>query len=122
MANLNSKLNIASDEFKANAAAMQSAVDDLRTVVQKVAQGGGEESRRKHLARGKLLPRERVQRLLDPGTPFLELSQLAAFGMYNDAAPGAGVITGIGSISGMECVIVCNDATVKGVNYYPMSV
>src|ERR1700751_2723542 len=122
MATLKSKLNIASDEFRANAAAMQTTVDDLRTTVHKVAQGGGEEARRKHLARGKLLPRERVQRLLDPGTPFLELSQLAAYGMYNDAAPGAGVITGIGRISGMECVIVCNDATVKGGTYYPISV
>jgi 3-methylcrotonyl-CoA carboxylase beta subunit len=122
MATLKSKLSITSDDFRANAATMQSAVDDLRTVVQKIAQGGGEESRRKHLARGKLLPRERVQRLLDPGTPFLELSQLAAYGMYSDAAPGAGVITGIGRISGTECVIVCNDATVKGGTYYPISV
>jgi 3-methylcrotonyl-CoA carboxylase beta subunit len=122
MATLKSKLNITSDEFRANAAAMQSAVDDLRTAVHKVAQGGGEEARRKHLARGKLLPRERVQRLLDPGTPFLELSQLAAYGMYSDAAPGAGVITGIGRISGQECIIVCNDATVKGGTYYPISV
>jgi 3-methylcrotonyl-CoA carboxylase beta subunit len=122
MAILESKLNIKSDEFQANAAAMQTAVDDLRSVVQKIAQGGCEEARRKHLARGKLLPRERVQRLLDPGTPFLELSQLAAFGMYGDAAPGAGVITGIGRVSGIECVIVCNDATVKGGTYYPISV
>jgi 3-methylcrotonyl-CoA carboxylase beta subunit len=122
MATLKSKLNTTSDEFKANAAAMQSAVDDLRTVVHTVAQGGDEEARRKHLARGKLLPRERVQRLLDPGTPFLELSQLAAYGMYSDAAPGAGVITGIGRVWGKECVIVCNDATVKGGTYYPLSV
>src|SRR6201997_816586 len=122
MATLKSKLNITSDEFRANAAAMQSAVDDLRTAVYKVAQGGGDETRRKPLARGKLLPRERVQRLLDPGSPFLELSQLAAYGMYSDAAPGAGVITGIGRISGTECVIVCNDATVKGGTYYPISV
>src|SRR6202007_1670769 len=122
MATLKSKLNITSEEFRANAAAMQSAVGDLRTSVHRVAQGGGDEARRKHLARGKLLPRERVQRLLDPGPPFLELSQLAAYGMYSDAAPGAGVITGIGRISGTECVIVCNDATVKGGTYYPISV
>ena len=109
MAILESKLNIKSDEFQANTAAMQTAVDDLRSVVQKLAQGGGEEARRKHLARGKLLPRERIQRLLDPGTPFLELSQLAAYGMYGDAAPGAGVIAGIGRVSGTECVIVCTD-------------
>src|SRR4029077_15098748 len=74
------------------------------------------------LSRGKLLPRERVQRLLDPGTPFLELSQLAAYGMYDNAAPGAGVITGIGRVSGRECMIVCNDATVKGGTYCPISV
>jgi 3-methylcrotonyl-CoA carboxylase beta subunit len=122
MATLKTKLNLTSDEFKANAASMQSAVDDLRTTVHRASQGGDEESRRKHLARGKLLPRERVQRLLDPGTPFLELSQLAAHGMYSDAAPGAGVITGIGRVSGKECVIVCNDATVKGGTYYPISV
>jgi 3-methylcrotonyl-CoA carboxylase beta subunit len=122
MATLKSKLNPISDEFRANAAAMQSAVDDLRVIAKKLAEGGGEEARRKHLGRGKLLPRERVQRLLDPGTPFLELSQLAAYEMYHDAAPGAGVITGIGRISGKECVIVCNDATVKGGTYYPISV
>ena len=122
MATLKSKLNPTSDEFRANAAALQSAVDDLRVIAKKLAEGGGEEARRKHLGRGKLLPRERVQRLLDPGTPFLELSQLAAHGMYHDAAPGAGVITGIGRISGKECVIVCNDATVKGGTYYPISV
>jgi 3-methylcrotonyl-CoA carboxylase beta subunit len=122
MATLKSKLNPTSDEFRANAAAMQSAVDDLRVIAKKLSEGGGEEARRKHLGRGKLLPRERVQRLLDPGTPFLELSQLAAYGMYHDAAPGAGVITGIGRISGKECVIVCNDATVKGGTYYPTSV
>lgn len=93
---------------------MRALVADLRDKVARIAQGGGEEARAKHLARGKLLPRDRVQQLLDPGTPFLELSQLAAYGMYDDAAPGAGIITGIGRISGQECVIVCNDATVKG--------
>jgi len=84
--------------------------------------GGGEEPRKKHVARGKLLPRDRVQMLLDPGTPFLEFSQLAAYDMYNNDAPCAGVITGIGRISGQECVIVCNDATVKGGTYYPLTV
>ena len=78
--------------------------------------------REKHLSRGKLLPRQRVERLLDPGTPFLELSSLAAHGMYDDQAPAAGIITGIGRVSGRECVIVCNDATVKGGTYYPMTV
>jgi 3-methylcrotonyl-CoA carboxylase beta subunit len=100
---------------------MQALVADLRQKIAKLAEGGGEAAR-KHLSRGKLLPRDRVQQLLDPGTPFLELSQLAAYGMYDDAAPGAGIITGIGRVAGQECVIVCNDATVKGGTYYPMTV
>jgi 3-methylcrotonyl-CoA carboxylase beta subunit len=79
-------------------------------------------SRARHTARGKLLPRERVQRLLDPGTPFLELAPLAALGLYGDEAPGAGLIAGIGRVSGIDCMIVCNDATVKGGTYYPMTV
>jgi 3-methylcrotonyl-CoA carboxylase beta subunit len=122
MAILESKLNINSDEFRTGCVSMQTLVDDLRNKVAERAGGGGEEARRKHLSRGKLLPRERVQRLLDPATPFLEFSQLAAYGMYDDAAPGAGLITGIGRVSGTECVIVCNDATVKGGTYYPISV
>jgi 3-methylcrotonyl-CoA carboxylase beta subunit len=119
---LDSKLNSRADDFKQNAAAMQALVDDLRAKVAKVAQGGGEDARKKHAARGKLLPRERVQNLLDPGTPFLEFSQLAAYEMYHNAAPAAGIITGIGRIAGQECVIVCNDATVKGGTYYPLTV
>jgi 3-methylcrotonyl-CoA carboxylase beta subunit len=122
MAILESRLNTASPEFRASVVAMQTLVDDLRAKVAELAQGGGEEARQKHLSRGKLLPRERVQRLLDPGTPFLELSQLAAYGMYENAAPGGGVITGIGRVSGQECMVVCNDATVKGGTYYPISV
>jgi len=122
MAILESKLNPKSDEFRANARTMRQVVDDLRVKVMEIAKGGSEEARERHLSRGKLLPRERVHRLLDPGTPFLELSQLAAYGMYNNAAPGAGVITGIGRVSGKECVIVCNDPTVKGGTYYPISV
>ncbi|HXM27346.1 MAG TPA: carboxyl transferase domain-containing protein [Chthoniobacterales bacterium] len=122
MAILESKLNTTSQEFRASVVAMQALVDDLRTKVAELAQGGGEEARRKHLLRGKLLPRERVQRLLDPGSPFLELSQLAAYDMYDNAAPGAGVVTGVGRVSGRECMIVCNDATVKGGTYYPISV
>src|SRR5260221_14593701 len=121
MAILESKLNTTSKEFRASVVAMQALVDDLRTKVAELAQGGGEEARRKHLARGKLLPRERVQRLLDPGTPFLEFSQLAAYEMYVEAAPGAGVITGMGRVAGTECVIVCNDKTVKGGKYYPIT-
>jgi 3-methylcrotonyl-CoA carboxylase beta subunit len=122
MTQLESKLNPRSAEFQANAAAMRALVDDLRGQFAKVEQGGGEAARAKHTARGKLLPRERVNQLLDPGTPFLELSPLAAHGMYDGAAPGAGVITGIGRVNGVDCVIVCNDATVKGGTYYPMTV
>lgn len=119
---LESKLNIRSDDFQANAAAIQQVVDDLKRTVEKIALGGGDDARKKHTGRGKLLPRDRVQMLLDPGTPFLELSQLAAHHMYDNAAPSAGIITGIGRVSGHECVIVCNDATVKGGTYYPLTV
>src|SRR5450830_1044576 len=127
MPHIESKLNPRSEDFKANAAAMQAIVADLRDKVEKIAAGGGEAAAAKHLARGKLLPRDRVQMLLDPGTPFLEFSQMAAYAMYQDAkgvdaAPSAGIITGIGRVSGQECVIVCNDATVKGGTYYPMTV
>ncbi|HEY8608573.1 MAG TPA: carboxyl transferase domain-containing protein [Noviherbaspirillum sp.] len=119
---LESKLNPRAEDFRANAAAMQKLVDDLKAKVEQIALGGGEAARAKHTARGKLLPRDRVQMLLDPGTPFLELSQMAAYGMYDDAAPAAGIITGIGRVAGQECVIVCNDATVKGGTYYPVTV
>ncbi len=119
---LETQLNTRSADFQAHAAAMRAVVDDLRARIEQVAQGGGEAARAKHTARGKLLPRERVQRLLDPGTPFLELSPLAAYGMYGDDAPCAGLIAGIGRVSGVDCVIVCNDATVKGGTYYPMTV
>ena len=93
---------------------MEALVSDLREKVAKISKGGSDRARQKHLDRGKLLPRERVERLLDPGTPFLELSQLAAFGMYDDQVPSAGLITGIGRVSGREVMIICNDATVKG--------
>ena len=119
---IESKLNPRSDEFRANAAALEALVADLQAKVAHLALGGGAAARDKHVSRGKLLPRDRIAQLLDPGTPFLELSQLAAFGMYHDAAPGAGIITGIGRIAQQECVIVCNDATVKGGTYYPMTV
>lgn len=119
---LESKLNPRADDFKANVAAMQLVVDDLKATIERMMLGGGEAARQKHLARGKLLPRDRVQMLLDPGTPFLELSQLAALDLYQNEAPCAGLITGIGRIAGQECVIVCNDATVKGGTYYPMTV
>jgi len=122
MAVIETKLNPRSEAFKTNSQTMQALVVDLEARIAKLAEGGGEAARDKHLSRGKLLPRDRVQQLLDPGTPFLELSQLAAYDMYDDAAPGAGIITGIGRVAGQECVIVCNDATVKGGTYYPMTV
>ncbi|MDW3205910.1 MAG: carboxyl transferase domain-containing protein [Alphaproteobacteria bacterium] len=111
-----------SEEAAANRDAMKTLVDDLKTRLATVKVGGGERARERHLSRGKLLPRERVRTLLDPGAPFLELSQLAAYGMYDDEVPSAGVITGIGRVAGQECMIVANDATVKGGTYYPMTV
>ena len=119
---LSSQLNPRSADFGANAAAMRALVDDLRLQLEKVAQGGGEAARAKHTGRGKLLPRERVLNLLDPGTPFLEIAPLAALNLYNNDAPGAGLIAGIGRVSGVDCMVVCNDATVKGGTYYPMTV
>jgi len=119
---IQSQLDPRSAEFRANAERMRALVADLREKVARIAQGGDEEARAKHLARGKLLPRVRVERLLDPGSPFLEIGQLAAFGMYGGEAPGAGIICGIGRVSGRECMIVCNDATVKGGTYFPMTV
>ena len=111
-----------SAEFRTNAAAMQALVADLNEKAALIAQGGGDKAREKHRARGKLLPRERINKLCDPGAPFLELSQLAAWGMYDDAVPAAGIITGVGRVAGRECVIVANDATVKGGTYYPLTV
>ena len=122
MSVLETKFASRSAEVQANAQAMRAQVADLKNKITAIAAGGGESARSRHVARGKLLPRDRVQMLLDPGTPFLELSQLAAYGMYDDAAPSAGIITGVGKVSGRECVIVCNDATVKGGTYYPMTV
>jgi 3-methylcrotonyl-CoA carboxylase beta subunit len=122
MAKLQTQLSAASAPFQGNAAAMGKLVAALRRKTAQAALGGPEPSRARHAARGKLLPRERVEHLIDPGSPFLELSPLAADGMYDDEAPGAGVITGIGRVSGRECVIVCNDATVKGGAYFPVTV
>jgi len=119
---IQSKLDPRSAEFQSNAAAMAQQVDDLRDKVELISEGGGQSAREKHLARGKLLPRDRVRQLLDVGSPFLELSQLAAWNMYDSAVPAAGIITGIGRISGRECVVVVNDATVKGGTYFPMTV
>jgi 3-methylcrotonyl-CoA carboxylase beta subunit len=119
---IQSQLDVRSEEFRANAARMQGLVDDLRAKVEKVSLGGDEAARQKHVARGKLLPRERVRTLLDPGSPFLEIGQLAAWGMYGGEVPSASVVVGIGRVSGRECMIVANDATVKGGTYYPMTV
>lgn len=119
---IESKINRRSSEFTNNECAMKKKIAELTAALEKMAQGGPLAAREKHLARGKLLPRERVEKLLDPGTAFLELSPLAAYDMYEGDAPGAGMITGIGRVSGIECVIVCNDATVKGGTYYPMTV
>jgi len=119
---IQSRIDPRSESFEIAARAMSALVQDLREQVGRLSLGGNEAARARHLARGKLLPRDRVQLLLDPGTPFLELSQLAALNLYDDDAPGAGLITGIGRVSGRECVVVCNDATVKGGTYYPLTV
>ncbi|MBI1920022.1 MAG: methylcrotonoyl-CoA carboxylase [Geobacter sp.] len=122
MSVLKSSINTATDEFRANADVMRGLVADLREKVAQIKLGGGEKARAKHVDRGKLIPRERIRHLLDVGSPFLELSQLAAFGMYGGDVPAAGVITGIGRVSGRECMIVANDATVKGGTYFPVTV
>ncbi len=119
---LSSNLDLSSPEAQARAAHNRALAADLRARVAKAALGGDEKSRARHVARGKLLPRERVERLLDPGSPFLEVGQLAANGMYGDEVPGAGIITGIGRVSGRQCMIFANDATVKGGTYFPMTV
>ncbi len=119
---LKSNLNTRSDDYKANAEHMQGLIADLREKVAEAKLGGGERARDKHLARGKLLPRERVRKLLDPGSPFLEVGQLAAMDMYSGDIRSAGIIAGIGRVSGRECMVICNDATVKGGTYYPMTV
>jgi 3-methylcrotonyl-CoA carboxylase beta subunit len=119
---LNSAITPSGASFKANKAAMSGLIDELKTRMSVAAQGGDERSRKRHSERGKMLPRERVERLIDPGSPFLELSPLAAFGMYEDDIHGASIITGVGRVAGGECVIVCNDATIKGGTYYPITV
>src|SRR5271167_757896 len=119
---LASSLDRHSAAFAGNDLVMRGLVADLREKLAAIEEGGGEAARRRHLARGKLLPRERVRLLLDPGSPFLELSPLAAFGLYDGEVPAAGIITGIGRIMGRECVVVANDATVKGGTYFPITV
>ena len=119
---LETQLNPRSADFQANAAAMRALVDDLAVQVAKAAEGGGETARAKHMARGKLSPRDRVAMLLDPGTPFLEIAPLAGYGLYNGDAPCGGIIAGIGRVNGADCMVVCNDATVKGGTYFPITV
>lgn len=122
MATLTSNIKAGSEEFKANQAAMSVLVQDLHDRIAIIEQGGGEKSVEKHLARGKLLPRDRIHRLLDAGSPFLEFSQLAALDVYDDNIPAAGIVTGMGRVQGQLCLIVANDATVKGGTYYPLTV
>jgi len=119
---IESRLDPRDAMFARNREAMAALVADLRAKVAVIEQGGGDAARAKHQGRGKLLPRERVRTLLDPGSPFLEFSQFAAWEMYDDAIAAAGIITGIGRVAGRECVVICNDATVKGGTYYPLTV
>ena len=119
---LKSSIKSGSDDYSRNAAVMTALVADLREKVAKISLGGDERARRKHIERGKLLTRERIRQLLDVGSPFLELSQFAAYGMYDNEAPAAGIVTGIGRIKGQECMIVANDPTVKGGCYFPLTV
>jgi 3-methylcrotonyl-CoA carboxylase beta subunit len=122
MAVIETRLDRRDATFVANRDALAALVADLKGKVAEIEEGGGETARVRHTGRGKLLPRDRVRALIDPGSSFLELSQLAAYGMYDDNIAAAGIITGIGRVSGRECVIVCNDATVKGGTYYPITV
>ncbi|WP_039792587.1 carboxyl transferase domain-containing protein, partial [Pseudomonas agarici] len=122
MAILHTQLNSRSAEFADNRAAMLEQVMALRSLLVQVQQGGGPKAQERHTSRGKLLPRERINRLLDPGSPFLEISQLAAYEVYGEDVPAAGLIAGIGRVEGVECMIVANDATVKGGSYYPLTV
>ncbi|MCG5480136.1 carboxyl transferase domain-containing protein [Sinorhizobium alkalisoli] len=119
---LRSQISPSSDVFRANRAAMAEAISTVEEAVRLAAAGGGEAARERHVSRGKILPRDRIASLIDPATPFLEIGATAAHGMYNGDAPGAGLISGIGRISGRECMVVCNDPTVKGGTYYPMTV
>ena len=122
MAAFKSNLKVGSDEFKAAAAQMRAQVDDLRQKLALAGEGGDVAARDRHTARGKLLVRDRIKALLDPGAPWLELSPLAAWGLYDGQAPAAGIVTGIGRGMGQECVVIANDATVKGGTYFPLTV
>src|SRR5712692_3139548 len=123
MERIESRVNPNSPEFKHNREVIEAQVAQLRAAIERIHPGGPENARKRHLERGKLLVRERVRRLLDPASPFLEFSALAAYGMYDgDEPPAASIVTGIGRIHGREAVIVANDATVKGGTYYPVTV
>ncbi|WP_299010031.1 carboxyl transferase domain-containing protein [uncultured Shewanella sp.] len=122
MTQISSRINTRSDEFKAKYDDMLALVQDLQHKLAEIEQGGGPAALERHLSRGKLLPRQRLEKLLDPSSPFLELSQFAAFNMYGESVPAAGIIAGIGRVSGIECMIIVNDATVKGGTYYPITV
>ena len=122
MSRLATRVRPADPEFRANVAHMERLVAALRAARAEAAAGGSADARARHTQRGKLLPRDRIEHLLDPGTPFLELSPLAAHGCYDGEAPGASIVTGIGRIAGRECIVVANDATVKGGTYYPLTV
>src|ERR1700732_3795932 len=121
MSVLKTTVDSRSEGFRANREAMQAQVDDLARVVAEIRTGGGESARQRHLGRGKLLPRDRVRTLIDPGAPFLECSQLAGYKMYPEDVPAGGIITGIGVVMGRECVVIANDATVKGGTYFPLT-
>ncbi len=119
---IESQIDPQNDIFRENAAFHRGLADELRQRLAQIRDGGGEKYQKRHAEQGKLFVRERVDRLLDSGSPFLEIAALAAWGMYDGDAPGAGIVTGIGHVSGRECVIIANDATVKGGAYYPMTV
>ncbi|WP_287817477.1 carboxyl transferase domain-containing protein, partial [Idiomarina sp.] len=122
MAILSSKINTRDAQFAANSESMQDVVNDLQEKATKIHQGGGPKYQERHLSRGKLLPRDRINKLLDAGSPFLEIGQFAAWECYEDYVPAAGVVAGIGQVEGTECMIIANDATVKGGTYYPLTV
>src|SRR5690554_2876601 len=122
MAIFNTEINTHSPEFTTNRGAMLQQLTELRTLLAQIAQGGGEQAQARHCAQGKLLPRERIDTLLDSGSPFLEISPLAAHAVYDEEVPAAGLIAGIGRVAGVECMIIANDATVKGGSYYPLTV